>query len=134
VREKRAANLAAIGGAKSGKKQRKLTDLTEEEMPVSGGGSSSSGDEHTNTQLLFAELLKSQTNLARLESKKLGLAKEAARFYEGHLGLRDAYVEYLEWSQNREQKENQELKKKYQGVLDLITEHKGVRRGPARSA
>jgi hypothetical protein len=69
--------------------------------------------------LLVGELLKSQTNLARLESKELGLAEEAARFYERPLGLRDAYVEYLERSQAREQKENQELKKKYQDVLDL---------------
>jgi hypothetical protein len=84
LREKRAADLAAGGGAKSGKKQKKMTDLTEEEMPASGGGSSSSA---TNTQLLVAELLTSQTNLARLESKEQGLAEEAARFYEGHVKL-----------------------------------------------
>jgi hypothetical protein len=88
--------LRADGGANSGKKQRKVVDLTEEEMPVSGGGSSSSA---TNTQLLVAELLKSQTNLARLESKKLGLAEEAARFYGGSLGLHDAHAEDLEKSQ-----------------------------------
>jgi hypothetical protein len=39
LREKRAANVAASGGAKSGKKQRKMSDLAEEEMPASGGGS-----------------------------------------------------------------------------------------------
>ena len=39
LREKRAADLAASGGAKSGKKKRKMTDLAEEEMPVSGGES-----------------------------------------------------------------------------------------------
>jgi hypothetical protein len=86
LRERRAADLDASAGANSGKKQRKMTDLTEEEMPASGGGSSSSA---TNTQLLVAELLKSQTNLSSLGSKKLGLVEEAARFYERPLGLRD---------------------------------------------
>jgi hypothetical protein len=40
LQEKRAADVAESGGGpKSGKKKRKMTDLTEEEMPVSGGGS-----------------------------------------------------------------------------------------------
>jgi hypothetical protein len=56
-------------------------------------------------------IMESKMNLTRLESKKQWLGEEAARFYERPLGLRDAYVEYLEWSQAREQKENQELKK-----------------------
>jgi hypothetical protein len=38
LRESRAATAAPSGGAKSEKKKRKVTDLTEEEMPVSGGG------------------------------------------------------------------------------------------------
>jgi hypothetical protein len=40
--------------------------------------------------------MESKMNLARLESKKQWLAEEAARFYERSLGLRDAYVEYLD--------------------------------------
>jgi hypothetical protein len=36
LQAKRTADLAASGGAKSGKKKRKMADLTEEEMPVSG--------------------------------------------------------------------------------------------------
>jgi hypothetical protein len=35
-RGERAAKATASGGAKSGKKQRKMTDLAEEEMPASG--------------------------------------------------------------------------------------------------
>jgi hypothetical protein len=34
LRESRAATAAPSGGAKSGKKKRKVIDLTEEEMPV----------------------------------------------------------------------------------------------------
>jgi hypothetical protein len=108
-REKRAAKPA---GTKSGKKRKATTDLTEEEVPVSGGGSSSSGDEHAVAR---CRALETQS----LESKELGLADEAARFHEWPLGLLDAYVDYLKWSQAREQKENQELKKKYGGALDL---------------
>jgi hypothetical protein len=36
LRENRAATVAPSGGAKSGKKKGKATDLTEEEVPVSG--------------------------------------------------------------------------------------------------
>jgi hypothetical protein len=71
-------------------------------MPVSGGGSSLSA---TNTQLFVGELLKSQANLARLEPKKLGLAEEAARFYERHVKL-------LERSNAEKAKETEVLEKK----------------------
>jgi hypothetical protein len=33
-----------------------------------------------------------------LEAQKLALAEEAAAFYRRPLGLHDAHVEYLEWS------------------------------------
>jgi hypothetical protein len=93
LREKRTANVAASGGAKSGKKQRKMSDLAEEEMPASGGGSSSSAPEFETTEKICFDLLLDKAN--NLESKKLGLAEEEAKFYERPLGLQDPYVKLL---------------------------------------
>ena len=111
----RAAKAAASGGRKSGKKRKATTDLAEEEMPVSGGGSSSSAPEFCRDLLLGI-----------WKSKELWIAEEKARFYERPLGLHDSYVKLLEWSDARQvkkievlEKENEVLKKKYQGVLDL---------------
>ena len=119
LQEKRAATAAPSGAAKSGKKKRKMTDLTEEEeMPVSGGGSSSSAPEFCRDLLLGI-----------WKAKELWIAEEKARFYKRCLGLQDAYVKQLEWSDARQvkkiealEKENEVLKKKYQGVLDLNSE------------
>jgi hypothetical protein len=54
-----------------------------------------------------------------LESKKLGLAEEEAKFYERSLGLQDSYVKLLEWSDAEKAKKIKVLEKKYQDVLDL---------------
>jgi hypothetical protein len=56
-----------------------------------------------------------------LESKKLRLAEEEAKFYERPLGLQDSYVKLLEWSDAEKAKKIKvlEKKKKYQDVLDL---------------
>jgi hypothetical protein len=115
LQEKITANVAASGGAKSGKKQRKMTDLTEEEMPVSCGGSSSSAPEFCRDLLLDI-----------WKSKELWIAEEKARFYERCLGLQDSYVNFLQWNDARQVKkiealetDNEVLKKKYQDVLDL---------------
>ena len=75
---KRAADAAASGGAKSGKKKAKMTDLTEEEMPVSGGGSSCTWKR--SGELMFALLEEKQK--VHIEAEKLALAEEAATFYE----------------------------------------------------
>jgi hypothetical protein len=108
--------LRASGGAKSGKKKRKVTDLTEEGMPVSGGGSSSSAPEFETTKKICFHLLLDKIN--NWESKKLGLlAEEKARFYERSLGLQDPYVKLLEWSDAEKAKEIEVLEKKYQDVL-----------------
>jgi hypothetical protein len=120
LQAKRAADLAASGGAKSGKKQRKMTDLTEEEMPVSGGGSSLSAPEfETTKKLCFDLLLDKKAN--NLESKeRLGLAEEEARFYERPLELQDTYVKLQERSDaEKKAKKTEVLEKKYQDVLDL---------------
>ena len=112
---KRAADAAASGGAKSGKKKAKMTDLTEEEMPVSGGGSSCtwkrSGD------LMFALLEEKQKG--HFEAEKLALAEEAARFYKRGCELQNKYMEYLEWADAEKTKKIEVLEKKYQDVLDL---------------
>ena len=110
-RRQRTANVAASGGAKSGKKQRKMTDLTEEEMPVSCGGSSSSAPEFETTEELCFDLLLDKAN--NLESKELGLAEEEAKFYERSLGLQDSYVTLLEWSDAEKAKKNEVLEKEY---------------------
>ena len=115
LQEKRAADAAASGGAKSGKKKAKMTDLTEEEMPVSGGGSSCtwkrSGD------LMFALLEEKQKG--HFEAEKLALAEEAARFYKRGCELQNKYMEYLEWADAEKTKKIEVLEKKYQDVLDL---------------
>ena len=121
LQEKRAADAAASGGAKSGKKKAKMTDLTEEEMPVSGGGSSCTWKR--SGELLFALLEEKQKR--HFEAGELELAEENATFYERPLGLQDAYVKFLEWSDAEKAKkievlgkEKEELKKQYQDVLD----------------
>ena len=114
----RAAKAAASGGAsKSGKKGKATTEMPEEEMPVSGGGSSSSAPEFCRDLLL-----------GNWKSKELWIAEEKARFYERSLGLQGSYVKQLEWSDARQvkkievlEKENEVLKRKYQDVLDLNT-------------
>ena len=78
LREKRAATAAPSGEAKSGKKKRKMTDLTEEEIPVSGGGSSCTWKR--SGELVFALLEEKQK--AHFEAEKLALAEEAANFYK----------------------------------------------------
>jgi hypothetical protein len=69
LQAKRTANVAESGGAKSGKKKRKMTDLTEEEMPVSGGGSWKRGSE-----LMFALLEEKQKG--HFEAEKLALTED----------------------------------------------------------
>jgi hypothetical protein len=95
LREKRTANAAPSGGAKSGKRKA-TTDFAEEGMPVAGGGSSSSAPEFETTKKLCFDLLWDKVN--NLESKELGLAAEEAKFYERSLGLQDSYVKLLEWA------------------------------------
>jgi hypothetical protein len=119
LREKRAADVAASGGAKSGKKKRKMADLAEEEMPVSGGGSSLSASNTQNLRNSTAALLEAQKNVTRLEAQKLALAEEAATFYKRSLGLNDTYMEYLEWADAEKKKRTEVLETKYQDVLDL---------------
>jgi hypothetical protein len=99
LQAKRTADVAESGGAKSGKKKRKMTDLTEEEMPVSGGGSWQRSGEP-----MFALLEEKQKG--RFEAEELALAEEAATFYKRALGvtlgdneraleLQNTYMEYL---------------------------------------
>ena len=115
LQEKRAADAAASGGAKSGKKKAKMTDLTEEEMPVSGGGSSCTWKR--SGELVFALLEEKQK--AHFEAEKLALAEEAARFYKRGCELQNKYMEYLEWADAEKTKRIEVLEKKYQDVLDL---------------
>jgi hypothetical protein len=86
-------------------------------MPVSSGGSSSSAPEFETTKKICSDLLLDKVN--NLESKKLGLAEEKAMFYERSLGLKDAYVKPLEWSDAEKAKEIEVLEKKYEDVVDL---------------
>jgi hypothetical protein len=92
-----------------------MTDLTEEEVLVSCGGSSSSAPEFETTEELCFDLLLDKAN--NLESKELGLAEEEAKFYERSLVLQDSYVTLLEWSDAEKAKKNEVLEKKYQDVL-----------------
>jgi hypothetical protein len=69
LQAKRTADVAERGGAKSGKKKRKMTDLIEEEMPVSGGGSSWK----RSGELMFALLEEKQE--VHFEAEKLALAE-----------------------------------------------------------
>jgi hypothetical protein len=75
----RAAKAAASGGTKSGKKRKATTDLAEEEMPTSRGGSWKRGGE-----LLFALLEEKQKR--HFEGGGLELAEGNAAFHEGPLG------------------------------------------------
>jgi hypothetical protein len=80
-------------------------------MPVSGGGSSSSAPEFETTKgVCFDRLLDKVNNL---ESKKVGLAEEKAKFYEGSLGLQGTYMKLLEWSGAEKAKKIEVLEKKY---------------------
>jgi hypothetical protein len=124
----RADKAAASGGtSKSGKKRKATTDLAEEEMPASSGGSSSpapSWAETTIKKICFDLLLDRVNNL---ESKKLRLAEERAEFAERHVKLwersnaeKAKKIEVLE-------KKNEVLEKKYQDVLDLNTREYAAR-------
>ena len=118
---KRAADAAASGGAKSGKKKAKMTDLTEEEMPVSGGGSSYTWER--SGELVFALLEEKQK--VHFEAEKRALAEEAERFYksccertERMLELQSRYMKYLEWAESEKTKRIEVLEKKYQDVFE----------------
>ena len=106
----RAAKAAASGGTKSGKKRKATTDLAEEEVPTSSGGSWKRSGE-----LLFALLEEKQER--HFEAGKLELAEEKSRGYERFLGLQDEYVKFLEWSDAEKAKEIEVLEKKYQDLL-----------------
>jgi hypothetical protein len=106
------------GGRSREKGKRKATtDFAEEEVPVSCGGSSSSAPEFETTKKVCFDLLMDKTN--NLESKKLGLAEEEAKFYERYPGLQDTYAKLLEWSDAEKAKKIEVLEKKYQDVLAL---------------
>ena len=99
-----------------------MTDLTEEEMPVSGGGSSCTWKR--SGELVFALLEEKQK--AHFEAEKLALAEEAATFYktgcervQRTLELQSRYTKYLEWVESEKTKRIEVLEKKYQDVLDL---------------
>jgi hypothetical protein len=119
---KRAATAAASGGAKSAKKKAKMTDLTEEKMPVSGGGSSCTWKR--SGELVFALLEEKQK--VHFEAEKRALAEEKSRGYERFLErtermleLQSRYMKYLEWAESERKKRIEVLEKKYQDVLDL---------------
>jgi hypothetical protein len=78
LRESRAATAAPSGEAKSGRKKRKMSDLTEEEMPASGGGSSCTWSKRSG-ELVFALLEEKQK--VHFAAEKLALAEEAATLY-----------------------------------------------------
>jgi hypothetical protein len=121
-RRARAADVAESGGAKSGKKKRKMTDLAEEEMPVSGGGSSCTWKR--SGELMFALLEEKQK--VHFAAEKLALAEEAATFYERGcertqriLELHSRYMKYLEWGDAEKTKRIEVLKRENQELLDL---------------
>jgi hypothetical protein len=102
----------------------KLLRKSEEETPVSGGGSSVSGGGSSCTgkrsgELMFALLEEKQKG--HFEAEKLALAEEAARFYKRGCEQQNKYMEYLEWADAEKTKKIEVLKKKYQDVLDLNT-------------
>jgi hypothetical protein len=103
----RSAKAAASGETKPGKKRKATTDLAEEEMPTSSGGSWKRSGE-----LLFALLEEKQKR--HFEAGKLELAEEKATFYERPLGLQDAYVKFLEWSDAEKAKKIEVLFEKEQ--------------------
>jgi hypothetical protein len=116
LQAKRTADAAESGGAKLGKKKRKMVDLTEEEMPVSGGGSWKRSGE-----LMFALLEEKQEG--HFEAEKLALAEEAETFYKRALGdnkrvleLQNTYMEFLEWADAEKTKRTEVLEKKYEDV------------------
>jgi hypothetical protein len=85
LRENRAATAAPSGGAKSGKKKRKVTDLTEEKIcpyqAVDQVRPRRSSKRPRSPALICSWTIQANN----LESKKLGLAEEEAKFYEsGH--------------------------------------------------
>ena len=106
---------AKEGTSKSRKKRKATTDLAEEEMPASSGGSSSPAPSWTETtKKICFDLLLDRIN--NLESKKLGLAEERAEFAERHVKLwersnaeKAKKIEVLE-------KENEVLEKKYRSA------------------
>jgi hypothetical protein len=83
LRGKRAADVAASGGAKSGKKKRKMTDLTEEEIPVSGGGSSCTWKR--SGELVFALLEEKQKAHFALGSREAGAGRRGGKFLQERL-------------------------------------------------
>ena len=106
-----------------GPKKRKLdtareASTTEEEIPVSSTGSSSSApvDMHQANNLLIDSLLLNQT-----DTFKLRQAEEKARFYERSLDLQGMYVAILEWREKVLEKKNEVLEKQSQEWRDLNT-------------
>jgi hypothetical protein len=94
-----------------------MSELAEEEVPASGGGSSSSAPEFETTERIYFDLLLDRAN--NLESKKLGLAEEEAKFYEGPLELQGSHVKLLEWSDAEKAKEIKVLEKTYKDVRNM---------------
>jgi hypothetical protein len=94
-----------------------MTDLTEEEMPVSGGGSSCTWKR--SGELMFALLEEKQE--VHFEAEKLALAEETATSCnkralgdnERALELQNTYMEYLEWADAEKTKRIEVLEKKY---------------------
>jgi hypothetical protein len=78
-------------------------------MPVSGGGSSSPAPEFETTKKICFGLLLDKIN--NWESKKLGLAKEKAKFYEGPLGLQDTVASCWSGVMPRRQRKSKYLKR-----------------------
>jgi hypothetical protein len=120
---KRAVKAAASGGTKPGKKRKATTDLAEEEMPASRGGSWKRSGE-----LMFALLEEKQKG--HFEAEKLELAEEKAAFYERPLGLQGAYVKFLEWGDAEKAEKIEVLEKEKEELLDLNKkEHAGAQKG-----
>jgi hypothetical protein len=109
----RAAKAAASGGTKSGKKRNATTDLAEEEMPTSSGGSWKRSCEH-----LFALLEEKQKR--HFEAGELELAEGNATFYVRSLRLQDAYVKFLEWSDAEKAKKIEVLEKEKEELKNNI--------------
>jgi hypothetical protein len=117
------------GVSGGGPKKRRLdtgpeASTTEEEIPVSSTGSSSSApvDMHQANNLLIDSLLLNHT-----DTFKLRQAEEKARFYERPLDLQGMYVAILEWREKVLEKKNEVLEKQSQEWRDLNT--KELRRG-----
>jgi hypothetical protein len=130
----RAAKAVASGGTKSGNERKATTDLAEEEMPASSGGSWKRSGE-----LMWALVDEKQKGhpwpqrswSGRKRKWRSTSYKRALGDTERALGLNNGYVEYLEWDDAEKNKEKQGAGKEISRCAR--SEHKGVRRGPARS-